>query len=79
MSHIVIDMKDPGAKEYFHLTQLKSAIKLEMLGLRLSQGRGRTAYAHAKKTYGFKGSREKVVKQIEKRQQELLAIKKELN
>lgn len=79
MSHIVIDMKEPGAREYFHLCQLKSAIRLEKLGLKLSQGRGRTAYAHAKKTYGFKGSRDKVIEQITKRQQELIAIKEERN
>ena len=62
---IVIDMQRPGAAEYFHLCQLKGAIRLEGMGMRHSSGR--SALAFAKKTYGFTGKREQVLAQIEAR------------
>lgn len=64
------DMTRPGAKEYFHLAQLKGAIRLEGRGMRHSSGR--SALKHAKDLYGFTGNREKVLDQIVVRMEELL-------
>lgn len=59
---VIIDMTVPENRKFLHLLQLKGAIKLEILGMRHSSGR--SAYAHAKKIYGFRGSRESVLAQI---------------
>ena len=48
--------------QIFHMLQLKGAIKLEIKGLKT---RGGSAYAHAKRIYGVKGSREKIVTYLE--------------
>lgn len=45
----------------FHLLQLKYALKLEIVGLRHSQG---SVYAYIKRLYGFKGSKQKVLDQL---------------
>lgn len=68
-----IDMTDPNAREYFHLCQLKGAIRLEGLGMRHSSGR--SALKHAKQTYGFTGDREQVIYQITTRTAELLSAR----
>lgn len=47
----------PDGIRVFHLLQLKYAMKLEMKGLRHSQG---SVYAHVKRLYGLKGNRQKV-------------------
>lgn len=46
------------------LATLKSGLKLEMRGLKLS--RGTSCYSILRKEYGFKGNREKVLAQVEK-------------
>lgn len=66
-----LDMTKPGAKEYFHLAQLKGAITMEGRGLRHSSGR--SALKFAKELYGFRGSREAVLEQIKIRMNEILA------
>ena len=42
----------------YQMLVLRSALKLEILGLKMS--RGRTAYSAIKKEYNLKGSRQKV-------------------
>jgi len=59
---IAIDMTVPSNQRFFHLLQLRGAIKLEMLGMKHSRG---SAYAHAKKIYGFRGNRESVLAQVQ--------------
>lgn len=54
-------IENPGAR--WHLLTLKSAIKLEGLGMRHSSGR--SALAHAKRLYNLKGNRAAVLQQIE--------------
>lgn len=52
----------------FRLLSMKNAIKLEIKGLRNSRG---SVVALCKKEFGFKGSKEKVLEQLEKRIQKL--------
>ena len=42
---------------------LRAMLKLEMLGM--SKSRGPTAYATLKSVYGYKGSREKVLSELD--------------
>lgn len=56
-----ITIDNPGAR--WHLVTLKSAIKLEGLGMRHSSGR--SALKHAKDVYGLKGNRAAVLAQID--------------
>lgn len=59
--HTIIDKPDRiGA---FHIASQIKAIKLEGTGLRF---RGGSILAHCKRVYGLKGSREKVVAEMEK-------------
>lgn len=46
----------------FQFVARKGALKLEIAGLKK---RGRSAYAIIKEAYGYKGSRESVLKQME--------------
>ena len=46
----------------FRMKALKGALKLEILGLKR---KGRSAYAIVKEEFGFKGNKEKVLKQLE--------------
>ena len=46
----------------YALLSLKARLKMEVVGLR---GRGRSALSIAKDAYGLKGSREKVLAQLE--------------
>lgn len=62
-----VTIENPGAR--WHLLTLRSAIKMEGLGLRHSSGR--SALKHAKDTYGLKGNREAVLAQIDALLQEL--------
>lgn len=55
--------------EYVHLATLKSAIKLESIGMKR---RGRSAYSIAKSKYGFRGNRESVMRQIGYRMSEIM-------
>lgn len=47
----------------FHMLAQRSALKLEILGLRHSRG---SVYAHIKRTYGLRGNKQKVLEQFEK-------------
>lgn len=47
---------------FFQLLQWKGALKLEILGMRHSQG---SVYAHVKKQLGFKGNKQRVLAQLE--------------
>jgi len=58
---IIIDT--PAGIEGVALCALKGALKLEILGLKR---RGQSAYAIAKARFGFKGSRQAVLRQLEK-------------
>lgn len=49
---------------FFHLLQLRSALGLEIKGLKNSRG---SAYAYIKKTFGYKGSKQKVYDQLNAR------------
>jgi len=53
----------PEGIEFFRLASIKSAVKLESKGIRVSSRF--SAYATAKKRYGLKGDREKVLAQLE--------------
>lgn len=56
---IVITGKDNI--KMFHLLQLKHALRLEIIGLKHSQG---SAYAYIKKMLNFKGNKQKVLDQL---------------
>ena len=58
----------PELIEGFRLLQLKSALKLELIGI--TMWRGQSAYARIKEEFGLKGSKQKVFDQFE----ELLKI-----
>ena len=49
----------PQQIELYQMLVLRSALKLEMLGLKMS--RGRTAYSSIKQMFNLKGSRQKVL------------------
>jgi hypothetical protein len=54
-----------GAKNIamYRLLTLRSALKLEIVGLKAS--RGRSAYALIKREFGLKGSKQRVLEQFE--------------
>ena len=49
--------------EFYRLLTLRSALSLEMLGMKNSR---RSAYAIIKEEFGFKGNKQKVYNQIDK-------------
>ena len=51
----------PEEIEFFRLRALRSALKLEILGMKR---RGRSAYSIIKQEFGFKGSRNKVLREL---------------
>jgi anion-transporting ArsA/GET3 family ATPase len=51
----------PEAINTFRLLALRGALKLEMAGM---TKRGQSAYSIIKQEFGFKGSREKVLQQL---------------
>ena len=53
---------NPDQIALFRMKALKGAIKLEKLGMRRG---GQSAYSIAKEEFGFKGNRDKVLKQLE--------------
>jgi len=71
MGAIVIDTPD-GIMAYHMLAQ-RGALKLEIAGLRMS--RGRSVYAHIKRTYGLRGSKASVLTQFEEMLREKGIIK----
>jgi len=61
MSNETIVIDTPEGIKWYHLLQLKYALKLEVLGMKHSKG---SVYAHVKKTFGFKGNKRKVLDQL---------------
>ena len=55
----VIDTKEE--LEMYNLLRLKSALKLEVAGMKHSKG---SVYALVKRRFGFKGSKESVLQQL---------------
>ena len=53
----------PEMIEGFRLLQLKSALKLELIGMKM--WRGQSAYARIKEEFELKGSKQKVFDQFE--------------
>ena len=53
----------PEQIDMFRFLSLKSALKLECLGMKR---RGQSAYAIIKAEYGFKGNKKSVLEQMEK-------------
>ena len=49
----------PQKIELYQMLALRSALKLEMVGIKMS--RGRTAYSSIKQMFNLKGSRQKVL------------------
>ena len=52
----------PDGIELFRLCALRGALKLEVLGM---TGRGRSVYSIVKEELGFKGSKKRVLEQLE--------------
>ena len=52
---------EPQEFELYALLQIKSALKLEVAGMKHSRG---SAYAKVKKDFGFKGNKQSVLKQL---------------
>jgi hypothetical protein len=57
----------PQQISLFRLKTLKGALKLEILGMKRN---GRSVYSIVKEEYGFKGSKQKVLEQLELKIQE---------
>ena len=58
----MITLDTPEQIDMFRFLSLKSALKLECLGM---GRRGQSAYSIIKQEYGFKGSKKSVLKQME--------------
>lgn len=52
---------EPHQMELYNLLRLKSALKLEVAGMKHSRG---SVYAKVKKDFGFKGNKESVLNQL---------------
>lgn len=65
----VIDMQEPGAREYVLACQLIARIRLERQGLR---ARGPAARTIARDQFGFRGNHERVQRQLEEHRDMLL-------
>lgn len=61
-THSII-INTPEGLSFYRLAATKSALSLELKGIRIR--RGFSAYAFAKRTYGLKGSRESVLRQLQ--------------
>lgn len=55
-------LTDPKAIMVYNMARLRTALKLEIAGMRVS--RGQTAYAMIKERFGLKGSKQKVYDQF---------------
>ena len=62
----------PQDINFFQVARLCSALKLECKGLKMSRG---SVYAHCKRTYGFKGNKEKVLAQMVAMKEKMIADK----
>jgi len=58
----MITLDTPEQIDMFRFLSLKSALKLECLGM---NRRGQSAYSIIKAEYGFKGNKKSVLKQME--------------
>ncbi len=58
---ITIDGDD--AMKLYRMLTLKSGLKLELLGMRMT--RGKTCYARIKEEFGLKGTKQRVAEQFE--------------
>ena len=58
----MITLDTPEQIDMFRFLSLKSALKLECLGM---SRRGQSAYSIVKAEYGFKGNKKSVLKQME--------------
>ena len=58
----------PENIQKYRLLTLKSALKLEILGM---NRRGRSVYSIVKEEFGFKGNKQKVLKQLELKMEEI--------
>jgi hypothetical protein len=58
--YTIIDTQE--GLEMYNLLRLKSALKLEVAGMKHSSGK--SVYAHVKRRFGFKGSKESVLQQL---------------
>jgi hypothetical protein len=58
----MITLDTPEQIDMFRFLSLKSALKLECLGM---SRRGQSAYSIAKAEYGFKGNKKSVLEQME--------------
>lgn len=57
-------LTEPDQIRLFGIKQLQLAVRLEMKGMRHSSGK--SAYAHAKKVFNLKGTKQEVYDQLEK-------------
>ncbi len=64
----------PTGIRYFQMLALKGALSLELKGFRRG---GRSAYSIVKRTYGFRGSRQKVFEQFSAYVEEFAEANKE--
>jgi len=62
MNNEVLVFKTKEEIDFFRLAQTKARLKLEIAGM---QCRGQSAYSQAKKWYGLKGNRQRVLAQME--------------
>ncbi len=60
---IMIVYDSPKEIALFRMKSLRGALKLEILGMKR---RGRSVYSIVKEEFGFKGSKKKVLEQLEK-------------
>lgn len=67
-----VSLTEPKQIELYHMMTQRSALKLEIAGLKMSRG---SVYAHIKRTYGLRGNKQSVYTQfcelIEKKKGEL--------
>lgn len=66
---VVVDMTDPGAREFVGLAQLKGMLSLHSKGLRRSRSPQATTIA---RNLGYRGGVDKQIEQVEARMAELL-------
>jgi len=64
----MITADTPKEIALFRLKALRGALKLEILGM---QKRGQSAYSIIKNEYGFNGSRQSILKQLEAKIEEI--------
>ena len=71
---IIVDT--PEGIEFVRLLSRRGALSLELKGM---HRRGQSAYSICKQVYGFKGSRERVLEQVEELVEKAMAARREGN